>query len=70
MKAAQAVYSALAALEKAVRPVLPRHVSRETLLARCAPAETVILTCGNPLAMADIKHVADTNHIRYEKEDW
>jgi len=62
--------AAAAALEKAVRPTLPRHVSASDLQARCNPAETVILTCGNPLAMADIKHVADTNHIRYEKEDW
>ena len=62
--------AAAAALEKAVRPTLPRHISAADLQARCNPAETVILTCGNPLAMADIKHVADTNHIRYEKEDW
>jgi hypothetical protein len=61
---------AAAALEKTVRPALPRHVSREALLARSNPAETVILTCGNPLGMADIKHIAETNHIRYEKEDW
>ena len=38
--------------------------------ARCVPAESVILTCGNPSSMADIKHIADTNRIRYEKEDW
>jgi ferredoxin-NADP reductase len=61
---------AAAALQKAVRPVLPRHLSREAILARCNAAETVILTCGNPLAMADIKQIADKNHIRYEKEDW
>jgi ferredoxin-NADP reductase len=61
---------AAAALEKAVRPALPRHLSVADLQARFNPAETVILTCGNPLAMADIKHIADTNHIRYEKEDW
>jgi hypothetical protein len=61
---------AAAALEKTVRPVLPRHHSREALLARCSPAETVILTCGNPLAMADIKTIADASQIRYEKEDW
>jgi ferredoxin-NADP reductase len=59
-----------AALAKAVRPTLPRHLSRADLQARCAPAETVILTCGNPSSMADIKHIADTNRIRYEKEDW
>jgi ferredoxin-NADP reductase len=62
--------AAAAALEKTVRPTLPRHVSVAALQARCPPAETVILTCGNPLAMADIKHIADTNRIRYEKEDW
>jgi ferredoxin-NADP reductase len=56
--------------EKDVRPTLPGHVSVAGLQARCPAAETVILTCGNPLAMADIKHIADTNHIRYEKEDW
>jgi len=59
-----------AALAKAVKPTLPRHLSRAGLQARCAPAETVILTCGNPSSMADIKHIADTNRIRYEKEDW
>ena len=62
--------AAAAVLEKTVRPTLPRHVSVASLQVRCPAAETVILTCGNPLAMADIKHVADTNHIRYEKEDW
>jgi len=61
---------AAAALQKAVPPVLPRHLSREALLARLNPAETVILTCGNPRAMADIKYIADANQIRYEKEDW
>jgi hypothetical protein len=30
----------------------------------------VILTCGTPRAMADIKVIADANGIRYEKEDW
>jgi len=59
-----------AALEKTVRPALPRHLSAGDLRARCNPQETVILTCGNPLAMADIKVIADANQIRYEKEDW
>lgn len=59
-----------AAVEKAVRPVLPRHLSAEALRARSVPEESVILTCGNPSSMADIKFIAETNKIRYEKEDW
>jgi hypothetical protein len=31
---------------------------------------TVILTCGNPSLMANIKYFADSNQIRFEKEDW
>jgi ferredoxin-NADP reductase len=59
-----------AALAKAVRPTLPRHLSAEALQKRLVPAETVILSCGNPSLMADIKTVADAQHIRFEKEDW
>jgi len=59
-----------AALEKSVEPALPGHVSRKTLRDRFNPATTVILTCGNPLAMADIQFIARTNQIRFEKEDW
>jgi hypothetical protein len=59
-----------AAVEKAVKPVLPRHLSPERLRERFPPAESVILTCGNPSSMADIKFIADENKIRYEKEDW
>ncbi|HEY5615845.1 MAG TPA: hypothetical protein VIL52_07460 [Bacteroidota bacterium] len=57
-------------LDRTVRPVLPAHVLKKELLARMEPSSTVILTCGNPLSMADIKHIADTNTIRFEKEDW
>jgi len=28
------------------------------------------LACGNPSLMADIKYIADSNQIRFEKEDW
>lgn len=59
-----------AALERAVKPALPPHVTREQVQARLEPGSTVILTCGNPFSMADIKHIADSNRIRYEKEDW
>jgi ferredoxin-NADP reductase len=59
-----------AALEKSVEPALPGHVSCKTLRDRFNPATTVILTCGNPLAMADIEFIARTNQVRVEKEDW
>ncbi|TLY31944.1 MAG: hypothetical protein E6K56_04195 [Ignavibacteria bacterium] len=61
---------AKAALEKTVKPVLPRHLSRELLLKRMDPTQTVIITCGNPDGMADIAQIADANRIRFEKEDW
>lgn len=61
---------AQAALAKAVPPALPGHMSRSELINRCDPSHSVILTCGNPSLMEDIKHVADTLHIRFEKEDW
>jgi hypothetical protein len=61
---------AKAALDKTTRPALPRNISRTDLQKRFDPARTVILTCGNPSSMADIKHVADTNRIHFEKEDW
>jgi hypothetical protein len=58
------------ALERTVAPGLPSHVARETLRARLEPGHTVILTCGNPTAMADIKRIAEAHGVRYEKEDW
>jgi ferredoxin-NADP reductase len=59
-----------AALARAVAPALPAHVSRAELVTRLDPSRSVLLTCGNPASMADIKHVADTLHVRFEKEDW
>ena len=61
---------AQAALDKATLPTLPRHMTPRDLQQRLVPAETVILTCGNPSSMDDIKHVADTHRIKFEKEDW
>ena len=55
---------------KDVTPVLPRHISRDDLVKRFEPSRTVILTCGNPSSMDDIKYVADTQRIPFEKEDW
>jgi hypothetical protein len=37
---------------------------------RLEAGRTVILTCGNPSLMADIKYIADSNQICFEKEDW
>jgi ferredoxin-NADP reductase len=58
------------ALRRTIMPVLPRSVSADDLRRRvCSPA-TVIVTCGNPHSMADIQYVAETNRVRFEKEDW
>ena len=59
-----------AVLEKTVKPILPQHISLKTLEPRIDPPQTVIITCGNPWSMADIKFIADSNKIRFEKEDW
>jgi ferredoxin-NADP reductase len=59
-----------AVLERTVRPVLAAHLSRNALQQRMDPPHTVLLSCGNPSGMADIKYVAETNGIRFEKEDW
>lgn len=60
-----------AALGKTVRPVFPEQLPASEIRKRLDPHDvTVILTCGNPYSMADIKHVADSNQIRFEKEDW
>lgn len=64
------VSKAKAALERTVRPVLPQRFSRKGLQERIEPAHSVIMTCGNPFFMADIKTIADAVHIRFEKEDW
>jgi ferredoxin-NADP reductase len=61
---------ARAALARAVLPALPRHISRTDLMKRLDPSRSVLLTCGNPSSMEDIKHVADTHRIPFEKEDW
>jgi ferredoxin-NADP reductase len=57
-------------LRKAVRPILPKHITRLLLLSRMDPRQTVILTCGNPDVMEDIKYIADANQIKFEKEEW
>jgi hypothetical protein len=61
---------AKAALKRTVDPALPRHLSKRELQKWLDPARTVILTCGNSSLMEDVKYVADTCRIRFEKEDW
>ncbi len=58
------------ALEKTVRPVLPKHISPERVRDRMDPERSVIITCGSPGVMEDIKVIADLNRIRFEKEEW
>lgn len=59
-----------AALERAVRPRLPEGVEREQLLERMPAGETVVLSCGNPASMRDVRNIAESNGMRFEKEDW
>jgi ferredoxin-NADP reductase len=61
---------ARAALARAAKPALPVHLPREAILERLDPARTVVLTCGNPSSMADIRVVAEQVGLRLEKEDW
>jgi ferredoxin-NADP reductase len=61
---------AKAVLDKTVKPALPKHLTREALRDRMDPATTVVITCGNPWSMEDIKYAAETTGMRFEKEDW
>jgi ferredoxin-NADP reductase len=64
------VDAARAALARSVPPKLPAGVQKEDLLKRLTPGETVVLTCGNPSVMEDIRKVAELKGFRFEKEDW
>jgi len=55
---------------RVVEPVLPKHLDGSMLQGRLVPGRSVILTCGNPVMMADIQHIAETAGVRFEKEDW
>jgi ferredoxin-NADP reductase len=59
-----------AAIARAVRPVLPAGLSESRLRDRMDPASTVILTCGNPGGMDDIRHIGGAHGIRVELEEW
>jgi ferredoxin-NADP reductase len=64
------VASAIAALEHATRPRLPAGLDPAALRVRLDPARTVVLTCGNPEAMQDVRRVAERLGVRIEREDW
>jgi len=54
----------------AVPPVMPRDKPIEMLRERIDPRRTVLLTCGNPQAMADVAFIAGQMGMKFEKEDW
>jgi ferredoxin-NADP reductase len=57
-------------LERTTRPELPNQFLREEIHRRFTSGNAVMLTCGNPNSMADIQVIANSNQIRFEKEDW
>jgi len=59
-----------AAVARAVTPQLPVGVDLAALRTRIDPAGTVILTCGNPKAMQDVRSAAEGVGIRVEQEEW
>jgi ferredoxin-NADP reductase len=61
---------ARAAMASAVAPALPPAISKSMLQQRLDPERTVVLTCGNPMLMADVEVVARRHQMRFEKEEW
>ena len=59
-----------AAAARAVAPQLPPGVELGALRERLDPEMTVVLTCGNAWAMADIRRAAEARSIRVEEEEW
>jgi len=64
------VTRAEAVLKRTVHPVLPRQVRMDELRNRISSESTVILTCGNPRLMEDVRSIAAKNSIRFEMEEW
>lgn len=58
------------ALERAVRPEIPKRLCMDEVRKRLHPEGLVLLSCGNAHSLADIEHVAKTNRIRFEREEW
>jgi len=64
------VAAAQVAYERVTRPRPPAGIDPGMLRARVDPARTVVLTCGNPDAMDDVRRVSDRLGLRLEREDW
>lgn len=64
------VVAANLAMERLVHPVLPRHLNADELRQRHEPAKTVLMSCGNPAAMADLRATCERRQIRFEMEQW
>jgi ferredoxin-NADP reductase len=58
------------AAARAVAPQLPPHVDPAALRSRMAPDTTVVLMCGNFLAMNDIRRAGESVGLRVEQEEW
>ena len=58
------------ALTRAVAPQLPADVELAEVRKRLDPSSTVLLTCGNPGAMQDVRRAAEGVGIRVEQEEW
>jgi ferredoxin-NADP reductase len=58
------------ALGRAVAPQLPPGIDLAALQGRLNPASTVVLTCGNPRGMQDVRRAAGGLGIRVEQEEW
>ena len=56
------------ALDRLVNPILPSHVSVASLVPRLDPKSTVLLACGNPAFLADIKASTKRCQLRFETE--
>jgi ferredoxin-NADP reductase len=57
-------------LARAVRPTLPSYVSKADLQKRMEPSSTIIMTCGNPVAMEDVGRIAKQVGAAFSKEEW
>ncbi len=59
-----------AAVARAITPDLPPGIDLAALRKRMDPENAVILTCGNPKGMQDVRKAADARGIRVEREEW
>ena len=62
--------SAEATLSRAVAPQLPPGLDPALLRGRLDAASTVVMACGNPAAMNDVRRVAEGRGMRVEQEEW